>query len=199
MKKQVLIIHGGDTYESYDDYLNLLKTIPVDMGFLKKGDGWKKNLQDDLGNDFEIFNPLMPSAWNMKYIEWKIWIERFFPFFKDGIVLMGHSLGGVFLAKYLSENDFPVRISQLHLSASPFDDESEEYLGELKLDDRISIIENKVNKIFIYHSKDDQVVSFGELEKYSKALPKAEKVIFEDRGHFKQEHFPEIVEKIKNN
>lgn len=197
MKKQVIVIHGGDTFKAYEDYLNFLKTIEVDLGYLKKENDWKKNLQKDLGEDFELLAPMMPSAWNMKYIEWKIWLERFFPFFKDEIVLIGHSLGGVFLAKYLSENDFPVKISQLHLVAAPFDDEEEEYLGELKLDDSVSGIEKKSGRIFLYHSKDDPIVNFEELEKYSQALTQAQKVIFQDRGHFNQEHFPEIVEEIK--
>ena len=28
-KKQILFIHGGDTYESYEDYLDFIKNIEI--------------------------------------------------------------------------------------------------------------------------------------------------------------------------
>ena len=53
--------------------------------------------------------------------------------------------------------------------------------------------------IYIYHSEDDFVVPFADLDKYAKDLPNAKKVIFKDRGHFLQEEFPELIESIKSN
>lgn len=58
-------------------------------------------------------------------------------------------------------------------------------------------VKNNVDKIFLYHSKDDNIVNFSEMEKYAKALPEAEKYIFEDRGHFLGEDFLELIENIK--
>jgi len=52
-------------------------------------------------------------------------------------------------------------------------------------------------KIFLVHSKDDPVVPFEEMEIYSEKLPEAERVVFENNGHFNQEHFPELVEMIR--
>jgi hypothetical protein len=48
--------------------------------------------------------------------------------------LVGHSLGAMFLTKYLAENEFPIQISQLHLVAPVLDDqglnEGDNYLGD---------------------------------------------------------------------
>jgi predicted alpha/beta hydrolase family esterase len=54
-----------------------------------------------------------------------------------------------------------------------------------------------VDKIFLYQSKDDPEVSFHDAEKYKRDLPKAELIIFEDRGHFLQQDFFELIENIK--
>ena len=48
-------------------------------------------------------------------------------------------------------------------------------------------------------SKDDPVVPFNHSERLAKELPNANYMIFEDRQHFNQEHFPELIETIKNN
>ncbi|MDP2788526.1 MAG: hypothetical protein Q8O46_00530 [bacterium] len=48
-----------------------------------------------------------------------------------------------------------------------------------------------------YHSKDDPVVPFAEMEKYKTKLLEAKFSIFEDRGHFGQEEFPEIIKDIQ--
>ena len=55
-------------------------------------------------------------------------------------------------------------------------------------------------KLYIYliHSKDDPLVPFTQLKKYQQALPKAEAIVFENREHFNQETFPEIIELIKS-
>jgi len=52
-------------------------------------------------------------------------------------------------------------------------------------------------KIFLYHSRDDKVVPFTELEKYKKALPGA--VVRDTNGynHFEADHFPQILRDIR--
>jgi uncharacterized protein len=199
MKKQVLVIHGGRVFESYEKYLDYLRNYKVDLEEMRK-DGWKDKLQDDLGGGYDIIFPRMPSKRNARYAEWKIWLENFFPYLKDGIVLIGNSLGGIFLAKYLAENDFPVKIQAVFLVAAPFDakgmDDSH-FLGDFALPKTLQKIEGQAEKIFLCHSKDDPVVPFSDLDKYAQALPGAEKKIFEDRGHFMGENFSEIVEEIK--
>jgi uncharacterized protein len=199
MQKQIFVIHGGEVFDSYDKYLNFLKNYQVDLEKIKRK-GWKDNLQSELGEDYDVIFPKMPSKHNAKYNEWKIWLENFFPFLKDDLILIGISLGGIFLTKYLAENDFPVKIKALFLVAAPFDADGrdENYtLGDFILPEKIEKIEDQAGKIFLYHSKDDPVVSFADLEKYAQALPGAEKKIFENRGHFMGENFPEIAEEIK--
>jgi predicted alpha/beta hydrolase family esterase len=184
-KKQVLVIHGGDTFETYEDYVNYLKNYNfTEEKFQKmKTKRWKDNLQNDLGIEFDVLKPKMPNDRNAKYVEWKIWLDKILPYLRDEVILIGHSLGGVFLAKYLSENKFPIKISQLHIVAAPFNDEKE-YLGSFKLLDKLSNIQNQVNDIYLYYSQDDPYDLFLDLEKYTEALPSAKPEIFENRGHF---------------
>lgn len=198
MKTQIVIIHGGDTFETYEEYLSFLKDCQVDLDYINKK-GWKKSLQEKLGNDFEVISPRMPNSSNAKYLEWKIWFEKFLPFLNDGVILIGHSLGGLFLTKYLSENIFPKKIERTLLIAAPFDAIDSEYtLGDFSLPNELTKLQEQGGELYFYHSKNDPVVPFADLDKYKKELPAANFIVFEDRGHFTQEEFPEIVEKIKN-
>src|SRR4030043_1684983 len=103
MKQQVVIIHGGTSFDTYEDYLSFLKNQEISLEKLKVRNDWKYNLQEKLGENFEILMPQMPNKTNAHYKEWKIWLERIIPLFNENIILIGQSLGGIFLAKYLSE------------------------------------------------------------------------------------------------
>src|SRR3954471_15685612 len=108
-KQQVIFIHGGETFDSYQEYLSFLDNLSLDISRLK-AKKWKNTLQDKLGVDYSVILPQMPNDLNAKYAEWKIYFDKFLPYIKDNVILIGHSLGGIFLAKYLSENLFPKRI-----------------------------------------------------------------------------------------
>jgi predicted alpha/beta hydrolase family esterase len=194
MKKQIFIVHGGEVFETYEKYLEYLRDYRVNLDKVKHG-GWKDNLQETLGDDYEVIYPQMENYHNAKYSEWRIFFERFFPYLQDEIILIGNSLGSIFLAKYLSENDFPVKIKCVFLLAGPYDDG---YLGDFALPESLDKFSSQVKRIFLYHSQDDPAVPFGEVEKYAKKLPQAEKVIFKDKGHFVLKEFPEFVEKLKS-
>jgi uncharacterized protein len=197
-KKQVLVIHGGDFFDTQEEFLQYLRTEKLSKEDLIRSDkkNWRDNLQSDLGEDFEVLQPTMPSKFNAKYIEWKTWFERVVPFLTDGVALVGHSLGGIFLERYFSENTVPVRIGGLFLLAAPyFEDRSEagfNIVSPKKLLDQ-------VKKIYLYHSKDDPIVPFEHAMKYEKTLPGAELVALDDRGHlYAQDHFHELVRAIRN-
>ena len=197
MKKQIVVIHGGDTFEKYEKFLSFLKNFQIDPDYFKKK-GWKDTLQDKLWEDFEVIAPNMPNKINAKYLEWKIWFEKYFQFLNEGVVFVGHSLGGTFLAKYLSENSFPKKIKALLLVAAPFDaEDSDESLNDFALPASLAKITEQVDKIYLFHSKDDPVVPFEQVNKYKKALPNSEIIAFTDRQHFNQELFPELVELLK--
>jgi len=197
MKKQVVVIHGGDTFETYEEYLNFLRGYEIDIERYKSDKrDWKPWLRQRLGSDYEVILPIMPNKTNARFDEWKIWFEKFIPFLHDNVLLIGHSLGGTFLAKYLSENRFEKYIKAVFLVGAVYDKDNEGYsVVSFTLPERLNL---QTETICLYHSKDDPVVSFSALGQYKKALPKAETKVFEDRRHFNQEKFPELAQDILN-
>ena len=73
----------------------------------------------------------------------------------------------------------------------------EEFLGDFTFNHQnIKNITAQVNKVFIYHSKDDTVVPYSHAIRLKELLPQSKLILFEDRWHFKQENFPELLENI---
>lgn len=95
MQKTVLVIHGGTTFDTYEEYWKWLESIDMKTERINSRD-WKDFLEDKLV-DFKIICPKMPNKMNAKYSEWKLWFEKMFHFLPDGVVLVGQSLGGYFL------------------------------------------------------------------------------------------------------
>ncbi|MBI4153645.1 alpha/beta hydrolase [Candidatus Woesebacteria bacterium] len=198
MNQQVIVVHGGTTFDTYKDYISFLKNREISLDKLKSSGDWKNTLAEELGENFEVLLPRMPNGTNARYKEWKIWFERIIPFLKKDVILIGHSLGGIFLAKHLYENTFPVKIKATILVAAPFDDaDSGESLSGFKLPSSLKKFSEQGGVIYLIQSKDDPVVGFGELGKYKKALPNARSIVLNSREHFNQESFPEIIELIR--
>ncbi|MFT5832353.1 MAG: putative alpha/beta hydrolase family esterase [Candidatus Paceibacteria bacterium] len=202
-KKQVFYIHGGSSYSKYEDYIEDLKTQSLrsasDEDSVSK---WPSTLRSELGEGYQVLMPSFPNSNNAKYEEWKIWFERHFEFLHDGVVLVCWSQGGMFIARYLSENDTPFAIRALFLLAAPLEfmliEGMKEDGGDFYPEEaQIPGIQIKVKNITIMHSKDDFVVPYEHALKYKAALPEAELVTFEDKNHFLVEELPELVERIK--
>jgi len=200
MKKrtQILLIHGGTTFKNKKDFLHFLKNRKISI---KKKIKWSDEYLDkQLGAKFEIIKPAMPLKEDAKYDEWKIYFERYFPFIKNNIILIGSSLGGIFLAKYLSEHKFPKRIKSSYLIAPPFDNtlEGEDLVGGFKLKSNLHLLEKNSKNLCLMFSKDDNVVPVSHAEKYRKKLKNAKIIIYESKnGHFKISEFPELIKMIK--
>ena len=199
MKKQIVIIHGADTFDTYEEYLDFIKNFEIDFErFRNSRVDWKDTLREKLGEDYEVIQPDMPNKFNAKYAEWQIWFEKFIPYLEAEVVLIGHSMGGVFLAKYLSENDFSKKILATFLVGAPYDNEgTDETIGDFAPPKNLDKFKGQAGKVYIYHSKDDPIVPFPNAAKYMERLEGARLVEFSDRGHFQQEEFPELVEDIK--
>ena len=197
-KIQIFIIHGGMTFKNKKDYLHFLKTREVSI---EEKIRWTDEfLKKNLSQNFEIIRPRMPLQDNAKYEEWKIHFENFFPQLQNNIILIGSSLGGIFLAKYLSENKFPKKILSTYLICPPYDNtlSGEDLVGGFKLKANLSLLEKNSQNLYLMFSKDDDVVPIAHAEKFKKKLKNAKFIIFESKnGHFKISEFPEIVRMIK--
>jgi uncharacterized protein len=198
-KTQILIVHGGETFKNRKDYLNYLKNRTVSI---EKRPRWAlEYLDKELGKKFEIIRPRMPLQENAKYSDWKLYFERFIPLLRNNIILIGNSLGGTFLAKYLSENKFPKKILAVYLTCPPFDDTcpSDGLVGGFKLKSDLSLIEKNCKNVTLMFSADDNVVPVAHAEKYRDKLKNVKIIIYKSKnGHFQIPKFPEIVRMIKN-
>lgn len=197
-KTQILVIHGGMTFKNNKDYLHFLKTRKIS---LEKKVSWAGDYLDkSLGNGFEIVRPRMPLQDNAKYEDWKIQFERHLALLKSDVILIGSSLGGVFLAKYLSENKLPKKAVSVFLVCPPFDNTltGEDLVGGFKLKPDLSLLEKNSKHLHLLFSQDDETVPVSHAEKYRSKLKDAHIVVYKSKnGHFKVTTFPEIVRMIK--
>jgi uncharacterized protein len=213
MKKSVIYVHGGDSFAKYNDFIKFLRTVPLrDLPATKTDAGpesvvekehWKNTLAEDLGEEFLVYKPAMPNKQNARYQEWKIWFERYLDQISGDVILVGCSLGGMFLAKYLCEEKIKVAVSQLHLLASPggeYESDGGDCAEFLFSSEKLgSWNGNQVKKVYIWHSEDDFVVPFVEALWYQSHLPQAKMKLFTDKNHFLGPELPELALEIKKN
>lgn len=200
MSQQVLVIGGGDSFKSYKDYIQDLKNVDIELDRIRPHIGWKANLSKHLGKKYDVLLPKMPNSTNAKYKEWKIWLEKILRKLDKKIILVGHSLGAIFLARYLSENKVDKDILTTILVAAPYhvSNSKNESIRRFAVPKSLRLFSEQSKTIFLLYSRDDHTVPFSQLKGYERHLPGAKTRVFKNRGHFNQEHFPELVKLIKD-
>lgn len=193
--KQVLIIHGGNSYLSTDQYRSALLSEELSYEELFKQQKWKDWLADVL-TDRDVLLPDFPNKQNAQYEEWKIYFEKLIPFLEDDVSLVGYSLGAMFLAKYLNESPLKKKVRRIILVSPSHSDDSVEGVGSFCVTSSKNLPASS-DDIHLFHSKDDPICPFTEFEKFLVELPQATTHIFEDRGHFFQPTFPELLDVLK--
>ena len=165
MKQQILFIHGAGT------------------GAHEADSKLAASLQQALGAEYQVNNPKMPKENAPQYDLWKEELERQLVAFDGKVILVGHSLGGSVLLKYLSEEVVENPIVGLFLIAAPYWGAEGWDVDEYKLHEGVAAHLPEDLPIFIYHSRDDEIVSFTHLAMYAAKLPQANIRGFDGRGH----------------
>jgi len=150
-------------------------------------------LKTRLSSSFQIIAPPMPKPDEPNYESWKQALREIMKIMDDDMILIGHSLGGSVLLKFLSEEPVYNSINVLYLIAVPFwglgDWEVHEFTLKHEFVKQLPV----VRSIVIYQSKDDQIVSVDHAEKYASMLPGAECHILNGHGHVFWDGLPELV------
>ncbi len=193
--KQIVIVHSGSSFNSYENYLDSLKNSPLHYERLLWAQKWREWLAQTT-TGYDVLLPDFPNKQNALYEEWKIYFEKLLLLLGSDVQLVGYSLGAMFLAKYLHESPLSSPVRRLVLISPYYDDELVEDSGSFRVTSATGL-EKSAREIHLFHSKDDPVVPFTELAKFQRDLPTAKVHIFEDRNHFFQPTFPELKELLK--
>lgn len=193
--KQVLLIHGGDSYGSYDAYIDELKSSAIDYERLKPQQRWKSWVAEQMP-EADVLLPSFPNSSNAVYEEWKIYFEKLLPFLRDDVQLVGHSLGAMFLAKYLNAHALTPKVRRVILIAGAYDEELMGDSGSFVVGSAVNVPKS-AEEVHLFHSEDDPVVPFAELAKFQADMPEAIVHTFSNRAHFNDATFPELLELLK--
>jgi predicted alpha/beta hydrolase family esterase len=92
----------------------------------------------------------------------------------DGrVILVGHSLGGAALLKYLAEENVEKPIAGLFLLAAPSWDEKNWNFDDLRLPRDLTAKLSRIPRVFLYHNRDDEIVPFNHLALHAARFPRA--------------------------
>lgn len=181
MGKQVLFIHSGGSqgpHEGSNDLVAYLRQM--------------------LGSGYEVLYPKMPDPENPRYAQWKTLLAKELASLHGDVILVGHSLGGSVLLKYLSEEICPIPIAGLFLIAAPYWGKPHWQVDEYTLQENFSNMLPSIPRIFLYHSRNDEVVPFRHMCFYAGKLPNAVVRKFDIRRHLFSTGLPELIDDIKN-
>lgn len=130
-------------------------------------------LQKELGAEYDVRYPKMPAPENPSYILWKEKLENELRGISGEVILVGHSLGGSVLLKYLSEEPYKVSVAGLFLVAAPYWGKKHWQIEEYLLSEDFASKLSRIPEIFLYHSHGDELVPFAHVKAYAKKLPQA--------------------------
>lgn len=199
-RQQVIVIGGGETFDTHQEYMAFLRdTLRFDP-YKKRKPGWKENLQKDLGRRFEVLAPSMPNKLNAKYEEWATYFDKVLPYIKEGSpIFVGHSLGGLFLMKYLDW--YQVQTYQAFtpmatmLVATPWAKEPVSGFADFGIENVHGVA---LGEPHVFHSHDDTIVPYSDNAINVRMWTGAHLHEMNGHGHFVHDsHFPELVSVIR--
>lgn len=144
------------------------------------------SLQQALGAEYEVRFPAMPDECEAPYEQLKQHLLRELAPMQGRIALVGHSVGGSILAKFLGEVQFDKPVAAICLMATPFwGGDGWRYDGyeELEVPQDVATRFPKDAHVFLYHCRDDETVPFDHLAKFAKLLPQAAVRELDKGGH----------------
>jgi len=172
--KNVIIVHGKPSKENYYDA----------EGYTSSNFGWIPWLQNQLlTRDIMPNVPEMSHAYLPEYQSWKHEFERFD--ITSDTTLIGHSMGGGFLMRWLSENTnaSPTRVILVAPSLDPLRT-NETGFCEFDIDPAIT---DRTQLVVMTRDNDsDKAVMSRDM--IINALPAADVRMFNGYGHFIPEH-----------
>ncbi len=180
MNKPVLFIHGAGEGAYEEDGLLVA------------------SLQHALGPAYDMHYPHMPEEDSATYADWTAPLERALATLDEDVILVGHSVGGSVLLKYLSEQQVAHPIAALCLLAIPYWGADEFWKwDEARLPDDVAAQLARIPRILVYHSRDDAIVPFAHLALYAATLPQATIRVFDAHGHQFGNDLAEVAEDIR--
>jgi predicted alpha/beta hydrolase family esterase len=154
MRGQVLFVQGGGQGAHQEDAALVTSLV------------------NELGADYEVHYPVMPHedspdypAWNRVLIEQ---LERL----GDDVILVAHSVGPTIVVWSLAENQPKQKLAGVFLIAPPFVGERgwqiEEFTPPKDIGSKVPDV-----PIYLYHSREDELVPFAHVDLYAAVLPQA--------------------------
>lgn len=189
--KNALLIHGWNTKEEYYD-----PSRPT-----ASNDHWFPWLTKQLVlNDINTVSIEMPNGYYPQYEIWKKEFERYD--ITPETILVGHSCGGGFLLRWLSEED--VKVGKVVLVAPWLGYEAENYgpfdaeFFAFELD---SSLTRNTESLHLFISKDDESSIYRTVDDIKNRVSDIVYHEFEDKGHFVLSslggpEFPELAEEL---
>ncbi|MES2826746.1 MAG: alpha/beta hydrolase [Bacteroidota bacterium] len=177
MKKQILFAHSagkqdGPGQGSYDLVVYLRKA---------------------LGEDYEVLFPLIENPEAPTYEMFKTLFKHQFDAITEPVILIGHSLGGSMLLKYLSEETIDIEIAGVFLIAIPQWSSDGWDVASFALKKDFETTLPALGSVFFYQGTRDPVVPLAHLNFYKAHLKNAVFRELEVGDHAFQNGLPELV------
>jgi len=178
LRVEVLFVQGGgkDVHDAWDNKL-------------------VASLEQALGAGYTIHYPRMPDEADPHAQVWKKAIGRELSKLSDGVVVVGHSIGGAIVLDYLAEHD-ERRIAGLFLIATPFIGDGGWPSDELRRTSE-TIAQLPDVPIYFYQGSDDETVPIGHIEMFAKAVPHAKIRKLEHRNHQLNDDLSEVAQDVR--
>jgi len=179
--RQVLFVQGGGE-RVHDDWDAKLVT----------------SLKAGLGPDYEVLYPRMPKEDDPHYAAWKTTIEQVLAGLDEGVILVGHSIGGTILINALAEHPPERALGAIVLISAPFVGESgwqsddwtpQRELGE-KLPSGVPIV--------LFFGLADATVPALHAELYAHSIPQADLRRVPGRDHQFNDDLSEVAAVIRS-
>ncbi len=151
---------------------------------------------------FEIIEPFFPLKHQISLENWTEELDKFQKYFNDKTCFLCHSLGCVFIIKYLFKRKIKAH-AIISIAGADFDEKNS--LGEKypqlydfkELEEEYEYAKNNVKYFFNIYSDDDNVLTQDSLISYTKKTG-ATGIIIKGRGHFGRSSGVRDIPEIEN-